>query len=304
MTITGTPVSEPGSLTLGALVEWGLRRFGDSRSERDALVVRECVQAALERVSLAGEWPWYNTRARVDLLPTEYPGSLSVTHGDATVTLNDAVVTASMAGGYLQVDGDDYDLLISTADDEANQLELAETYPGTTNAIATGKIQYDRYLLPTNWRQGLSMLTSSLGAARAASLDEWHQAKVNNHLLAGNVVLVAQDGVWLYVAPAPASVGTLQYVYRRFPARVENDNDVLDLPRQLEEPLKAALLVALAEEGHLVQEVPLREQMYRQQMVSARAALRDWTQTQQRTAAGRVPKEEWGTVVNQVLTVS
>lgn len=240
-----TAISASSGVTLLSLKTYARYQVrGNVGTAADAQIVA-AINAGLSRVAKAHRWSWLQTDGDLTFNAAYSTGTVTLTNGDATVTLTGGTWPTWAASGKFLYNGQTFRVLSRTSNSE---IELTTTWAGTTVSGVSYDIYQNEYTLPTDcmvfgriypgmgWGWGSDMI--SIDSERIyeytnnfqASTPSWHAVR-NNKLV-----------VW----PAPSVSKNWPCFYYRKPATLVNNTDEADWDPLLIELLHRAIDVELA----------------------------------------------------------
>lgn len=239
ITVSGVTVTGPGAdivlsvasvsnpLSGSQLWAYARRMSVDITGTKADTIIKSAVHDALDMVSSERTWPWLLRRAYLTLRQPYTTGSLTVTNGDATVTLATGTWPSWAASGRLFFNSQIIDVASRT---NGTTIELATEWGGET-ASGVGYILFqNEYELPDDLWAFHAALPGErwLWGSDPVSPLELFQAE--NAFIYGDqfpsihTVHAGALAVW----PYPSSANSLAYTYWARPARLTFDADIAD----------------------------------------------------------------------------
>lgn len=257
ITISGSTATGPGadiSLTASTasstfvasnLWAYALRMMKNASGTEADLLATQAVDDALEAISLARKWPYYQgdsagMPARINLQTAYTTGTITVANGSSTVTLATGTWPTWAASGEININGIWCPILTR---DSATQLTLRAAYQGTAQTAATYTLVQVAYSLPTDlqrldvivddknrpWRStpvGMATLQTTKSAFK------YGQTTPSIHA-------VSKDKLWVW--PYPTAATLLNVLYYRRPAKLASGSDTADWDPMHEVVLRRAI---------------------------------------------------------------
>lgn len=257
ITVSGATVTGPGSnivLTAGSTADplsaaqlwaYARRQAADLTGTKADAIIKGAVNDALDMVSSEKEWPFLLRKGYLTLNGAYTTGTITLTDGDATVTLASGTWPTWAASGKIYVSGQVFDVLSRTS---GSAIELTTDFNGTTTSGLSYVIYQNQYDLPDDfWRFHETLPGTRWGwGARPES--------IANVLAAENSAAWGQPFPSLFAIayqqfvcwPYPSTDANYAYTYYARPSRLTQDTDIADWDPVHLECLKRAIDYQLA----------------------------------------------------------
>jgi hypothetical protein len=240
-----TAIGSASGLLLSSLKTYA--RFqvrGNVGTAADAMIV-SAINDALGELSRAFRWSWLKTDGGIISREPFTDGTITLTEGDATVTLAGGTWPTYAATGQLLIGGIYYKVASRT---NGTVIELEDEYAGTTESGVGYTMYFDEYDLPSDCMIfGKMFPCMGFGwKPDPISFESLREYQASNNFNAPNPGFIAIQNGKMILWPAPSTTRNYPCIYYRRPATLVNNTDEADWdPLQLT-VLQRAIDVQLA----------------------------------------------------------
>jgi len=133
--------------TFAELKSYARRQARDAVGAKADTLIAAAVNDALAMIARERQWAWYQTHGVLTLQAAYSTGTITLTAGDATVTLATGTWPSWAASGKILYDGKWLRVATRTSDTD---IELQAAWPETTVSVAAYVLYRDEYSLPAD----------------------------------------------------------------------------------------------------------------------------------------------------------
>lgn len=229
------------------------------------------IENGLRRVSRQRDWSFLETTKKINAIAPYSTGTVSVSHGSASVTGSGTVFPSDSVGAYIEFNGEDgwYEITVRGGDTSLTILDNYSNTGGSNLSGVTYNIVYPLYSLPANFRRKAGLFDPGrrrwLRYADSTALWWVHAGRTGTAQpeAYGFTPLRHDPNISrLLLYPAPSAVENYELVYWRhagwyssntpatstFKLKATADTDYIDWPDDMLDLLYAAILLELYEE--------------------------------------------------------
>jgi hypothetical protein len=246
--------STTSTLTAGDLFSYARRAYKDKTGSKADVEIIQAVNEAMAMVARAPcDWQRLNSFGRINLKAQYTTGTITVVDGDATVVLAGGTWPSWAASGSILINNQWHEIATRTSNSD---IELVAPLDMTGAAgLPYTLVQY-RYDLPVDL---LRIEEVFLGTTWP-----WGTEPVSSIILESNrhtwLNVATASGVWQWsctndqfaIWPCETQDRMVNFRYRRLPAELVNDSDVVDWDRNQIDLLRRAIDYAVSLRGECV----------------------------------------------------
>lgn len=222
-----TAIGAASGLTLSSLKTYArYQARGNVGNTADAMIV-SAINDALGELSRAFRWSWLKSDGGIITSEPYATGTLTLTDGDATVTLTGGTWPSWAAQGQLLIGGIYYRVATRTSN---SAIELYDEYTGETQSGVGFTLYRNQYTLPSDCMIfGKMFPCMGFGwKPDPISFESLREYQASNNFNAPNPGFVAIQNNKMILWPAPSTARNWPIIYYRRPATLVNNTDEAD----------------------------------------------------------------------------